>query len=40
MILSMLLISYRLKDKGYNVVLDMNGNHNIYKPIKFIVKVK
>lgn len=35
-----LTASYRLKDKGYNVILDMNGNHHAYKPIKFIVKVK
>lgn len=35
-----LTASYRLKDKGYNVILDMNSNHHAYKPIKFIVKVK
>lgn len=35
-----LTASYRLKDIGYNVILDMNGSHHQYKPIKFIIKVK
>jgi hypothetical protein len=35
-----LTASYRLKDIGYSVILDMNAVHHQYKPIKFIIKVK